>query len=166
VQEKAMGVDIDTVLTSPGLRATGDQLWDPESLPWVPQADGVYFRLLRVSPLAGSWTNLLRISKRGTVSLHRHLGQVEAWVINGEWRYLEHDWVARAGTFVLEPPGDIHTLVNVGDTEMVTLFVVHGPIEYLGPDGRVAFTETAATKLARYADFCQANGIPLAPILT
>jgi len=147
------------------LRSEGDQLRDPGTLPWVPQAEGVSFRPLRISPELGSWTNLLRVTHRGVVNLHRHLAPVEAWVISGEWRYLERDWVARAGSYVYEPAGDIHTLVNTGDEVMVTLFCIHGPIEYIGPDGQVWFSETAGTKLAKYTAYCHANGIPLAPVV-
>ena len=32
-------------------------------------------------------------------------------MIKGRWHYLEHDWVAEEGTFVYEPPGEIHTLM-------------------------------------------------------
>ena len=90
---------------------------------------------------------------------------MEAWVIKGEWRYLERDWVARPGTYVFEPPGDIHTLMNTGEEEMVTLFSIHGPIEYIGAGGETIFTETAETKLSKYVSYCQEKGIPLAPIV-
>lgn len=42
---------------------------------------------------------------------------------------------------------------------------MHGSIEYIGPNGETIFTETAETKLSKYARFCEANGIPLAPIV-
>jgi 2,4'-dihydroxyacetophenone dioxygenase len=42
---------------------------------------------------------------------------------------------------------------------MITLFCIHGPIEYIGPDGQVRFTETAETKTAKYADYCRQNNI-------
>jgi 2,4'-dihydroxyacetophenone dioxygenase len=158
-------MDIEAVLVSADLRATDDQLRDPDTIPWVPQAEGVSFKPLRICPERGSWTNLLRVTKRGTINLHRHLDAVEAWVIKGEWRYLERDWVARPRAYVFEPPGDIHTLMNTGEEEMVTLFCIHGPIEYIGAGGETVFTETAETKFTKYANFCQANGIPLAPIV-
>jgi 2,4'-dihydroxyacetophenone dioxygenase len=158
-------MDIEEVIVPAALRSMDDQLRDPETIPWVPQVEGVFFRPLRICLKEGKWTNLLRISRRGTINLHRHLAAVEAWVIKGEWRYLERDWVARPGTYVFEPPGDIHTLVNTGQEEMVTLFSIHGPIEYIGANGETTFTETAETKLAKYVNFCQDNGIPLAPIV-
>jgi 2,4'-dihydroxyacetophenone dioxygenase len=158
-------MDIEEVSIPVELRSAHDQLRDPEAVPWVPQAEGVFFRPLRICPREGRWTNLLRVTKRGTINLHRHLAAVEAWVIAGEWRYLERDWVARPGTYVFEPPGDIHTLVNTGETEMVTLFSMHGPIEYIGANGETTFTETAETKLSKYMNFCRDNNIPLAAIV-
>jgi 2,4'-dihydroxyacetophenone dioxygenase len=110
----------------------------------------------------------LRARRRrvGTINLHRHLAPVEAWVLAGQWRYLEHDWTAGPGSFVYEPAGDVHTLTTVGDQEMITLFSMHGPIEYIGPDGQVTFTETAQTKLRRYLDFCASKDIRVAPVIT
>jgi 2,4'-dihydroxyacetophenone dioxygenase len=136
-----------------------------DAIPWIPQADGVWFRPLRLSPELGTWTNLLRVTKRGTINLHRHVAPVEAWVITGQWRYLEHDWTASAGDYVYEPAGDVHTLVTVGEEEMITLFSMHGPIEYIGQDGQVAYVETAQTKLSRYADFCASHDAGLAPVI-
>ena len=78
---------------------------------WVPQADAVWFRPLLLNTVTGSWCNLLRVRKSGVLSRHIHPSVVVGYVIKGAWRYLEHDWVARAGAFVYEPPGEIHTLV-------------------------------------------------------
>jgi hypothetical protein len=79
---------------------------------------------------------------------------VEAWVLQGSWRYLEHPWTAGPGSYVYEPAGDVHTLVTDGESEMVTLFSMHGPIEYLDETGNVSFTETAQTKLDKYVSYC------------
>ena len=149
-----------------GMRqSAGDLLLDPHDIPWVPQASGVWFRPLRISLGPGTWTGLLRVTRDGTVGLHRHVAPVEAWVVGGRWRYLEHDWVARPGSYVYEPAGDVHTLVPMGDEEMTTLFSVHGPIQYLGPGGEVSHVETAETKLRRYVDFCATRGIQATPIV-
>jgi 2,4'-dihydroxyacetophenone dioxygenase len=147
-------------------QGAGDWRQHPGEIPWIPQADGVWFRPLRISPELGSWTNLLRVTRKGTVSLHRHLGPVEAWVLAGQWRYLEHDWTASAGDYVYEPAGDIHTLTVTGDEEMITLFNIHGPYEFIGPDGEVESVESADVKLKRYVDYCQAHGITVVPIIT
>ena len=36
--------------------------------------------------------------------------------MRGHWRYLEHDWVAKPGTFIYEPAGEAHTLVITEDS--------------------------------------------------
>lgn len=128
-------------------------------LPWVPQAEGVWFKPLRFSPSDGTWANLIRMTPNGVVNRHRHLGAVEGWVLRGSWRYLEHEWTAEAGAYVYEPPGDLHTLVVEGTSEMLTLFHIHGPIEYLDEHGEVARTETAESKLRLYSEFCREQGL-------
>ena len=74
----------------------------------------------------GYYVNLLRVRASGVLSRHRHSGPVHAFTLRGEWHYLEHDWIARTGDYVFEPPGETHTLdVLGGETEMITLFQRH-----------------------------------------
>ena len=157
---------IERIMALGAQQASGDGVLDPAAMPWVPQAEGVWFRPLRISPGLGTWTNLLRVTRKGIINLHRHPAPVEAWVIKGQWRYLEHDWTAVAGSYVYEPAGDVHTLTTLGDEEMITLFSMHGPIEYIGPDGEISYVETAETKLRRYLDFCAEHDIRVAPVIT
>ncbi|MDG2385229.1 MAG: hypothetical protein P8N76_26395 [Pirellulaceae bacterium] len=56
---------------------------------WVPQAENVWFRPLCLNISNGYWVNLLRVTKSGVLSRHRH--PVHGFVIKGRWRYLEHD---------------------------------------------------------------------------
>ena len=46
----------------------------------------------------------------GIIGRHRHRGTVVAMTLKGSWGYLEYDWVARPGSYILESPGVIHTL--------------------------------------------------------
>ena len=40
-----------------------------------------------------------------------------AWLYDaGYWRYLEHDWIAKPGTYIHEPAGEAHTLVITEDS--------------------------------------------------
>jgi quercetin dioxygenase-like cupin family protein len=122
---------------------------------WVPQAPDVWFRPLLLNTVTGSWCNLLRVRKSGVLSRHIHPSWVTGMVLKGSWRYLEHDWVAREGDFVYEPPGEIHTLVvdeqAGGAPEMITFFNIHGAMVYLDEAGRVAGYEDALSKL----DMCR-----------
>jgi 2,4'-dihydroxyacetophenone dioxygenase len=119
---------------------------------WVPQAPDVWFRPLMFNTVVGQWCNLLRVTRSGIVSRHRHPGAVFGYVITGTWKYHEHDWVADAGSFVYEPPGEIHTLaVPEHCTEMVTFFNITGAMIYVDQDGRQTGYEDTFTKM----DMCR-----------
>jgi 2,4'-dihydroxyacetophenone dioxygenase len=59
--------------------------------------------------------------------------------------------VARQGSFVYEPPGEIHTLVvdeQTGeDVEMITFFNIHGAMVYVDEQGRQTGYEDVFTKI-------------------
>lgn len=117
---------------------------------WVPQATDVSFRPLLLNTVTGSWCNLLRVRKSGVLSRHIHPSWVTGYVIKGAWRYLEHDWVAREGSFVYEPPGEIHTLVvdeAAGAQEMITFFNIHGAMVYVDEQGKHTGYEDVFTKI-------------------
>jgi quercetin dioxygenase-like cupin family protein len=115
---------------------------------WVPQAAGVWFRPLLLNTVSGGWCNLLRVRRSGVLSRHRHPMLVVGYVIKGKWRYLEHDWIADEGSFVYEPPGEIHTLVVPDDcSEMITFFNISGAMIYLDPAGQQIGYEDVFSKI-------------------
>lgn len=135
---------------------------------WVPQAPLVWFRPLLFNTVTGGWCNLLRVRKSGVLSRHIHPAIVVGYVIKGAWRYLEHDWVATAGSFVFEPPGEIHTLVvddqtdtscalddngdnSPANTEMITFFNISGAMVYLDEEGNQTGYEDVFSKM----DMCR-----------
>lgn len=123
---------------------------------WVPQADNVWFRPLLLNTLNGSWCNLLRVRRAGVLSRHRHPAPVHGYVLKGSWRYLEHDWVAEAGSFVFEPPGETHTLVVDADVEeMITFFSISGCMYYVDQEGKHTGFEDVFTKI----DMCRKHYI-------
>ena len=92
--------------------------------------------------------NLLRVRKSGVLSRHRHPQPVHGFVLKGRWHYLEHDWEAREGGYVFEPPGETHTLVVPDDvTEMITYFQVNGVMLYVDPYGKTQGFEDVFTKI-------------------
>ena len=116
---------------------------------WVPQAPDVWFRPLVLSVSQGYWVNLLKVTRAGVLSRHRHTNPVHGYVLKGRWHYLEHDWVAEEGGYVYEPPGETHTLVVPEDcAEMITLFQVNGIMLYVDPDGNAEGYEDVFTKIA------------------
>ncbi|WP_046115412.1 2,4'-dihydroxyacetophenone dioxygenase family protein [Aquincola tertiaricarbonis] len=130
---------------------------------WVPQAPLVWFRPLMFNTVTGGWCNLLRVRRAGVLSRHIHPSAVTGYVIKGAWRYLEHDWVAREGSFVYEPPGEIHTLVvdqaADGATEMITFFNIQGAMVYLDEDGRQTGYEDVHAKIAMCRQHYEAVGL-------
>jgi 2,4'-dihydroxyacetophenone dioxygenase len=121
---------------------------------WVPQAPNVWFRPLLFNTVIGQWCNLLRVTASGIVSRHRHPGAVFGYVIKGKWHYFEHPWMAEAGHFVYEPPGEVHTLEVPEDCdEMVTFFNIAGAMIYLDEAGEQIGYEDVFTKI----EMCRAH---------
>ena len=127
---------------------------------WINQAEGVDFKPLAFSTSQGYFVNLLRVRRAGVLSRHRHAGTVHALTLRGRWFYLEHDWVAEAGDYVCEPPGETHTLVVPEDVqEMITLFHVSGGYTYVDPFGTALGYEDVFTKLAHAKAHYEALGL-------
>jgi quercetin dioxygenase-like cupin family protein len=121
---------------------------------WIPQTETVSFRPLCLNRSQGYWTNLLKVTQAGVLSRHRHPQPVHGWVLKGRWHYLEHDWMAEAGSYVYEPPGETHTLVvPEGVDEMITYFQVNGVMCYVDPWGKVLGYEDVFTKI----EMCRAH---------
>ena len=127
---------------------------------WVLQAPNVWFRPLCLSATQGYWTNLLKVTRAGVLSRHRHTNPVHGYVLKGRWHYLEHDWVAEQGAYVYEPPGETHTLVVPDDVEeMITLFQVNGIMLYVDPDGNALGYEDVFSKIAMCRAHYEACGL-------
>ena len=151
------------IIQLPGIRPEiAEQAIPDDERVWVPQAPGVWFRPLLLNTVTGSWCNLLRVRKSGVLSRHIHPSWVTGLVLKGAWRYLEHDWVAREGSFVYEPPGEIHTLVvdeQAGAQEMITFFNIHGAMVYLDEQGQVTGYEDVFSKIEMCRRHYEACGL-------
>ncbi|WP_423821658.1 2,4'-dihydroxyacetophenone dioxygenase family protein [Salinisphaera sp. SPP-AMP-43] len=134
-------------LLVPGAMQIPDQV-DDHDPSWIAQADNVWFKPLVLSVSQGFYVNILWVRGAGVLSRHRHSGPVHAFTLRGAWHYLEHDWVAWAGDYAFEPPGETHTLVVPEPAEeMVTLFHVTGGYTYVDPQGKAMGYEDVFTKL-------------------
>ena len=127
---------------------------------WVRQAEDIWFRPLCLNRSQGYWVNLLKVTRSGIVSRHRHPNPVHGYVLKGRWRYLEHDWMAKPGSYVFEPPGETHTLEVPDDCEeMITLFQVNGMMSYVDPWGNVLGYEDVFTKIEMCRKHYQEAGL-------
>lgn len=132
----------------------------PDDLPWATLQPGMEFRPLRIGEGSGTYTVQTRFAPGTAIPTHRHHGCVHAWTVAGEWTYREYPWVARAGDYVYEAPGSVHTLeIPATATEpAVVTFVIEGAQDYLDDDGNVILVQTAETVRDFYAGQLAAEG--------
>jgi 2,4'-dihydroxyacetophenone dioxygenase len=103
---------------------------------YVPFTDTVSSRPLWISPSQNRWCDILYCKGPGLVNRHYHPHQVFAYTISGKWGYLEHDWIATAGDFIFESPGEGHTLVSYDHPDpMKVQFNVTGPLIWIDEEG-------------------------------
>ena len=100
---------------------------------WVPYADGVWIQPCCFNVTPGGFSLLLKGLPGAQLGVHYHVGTVRGYTLKGHWRYLEHDWVAKPGTFIYEPAGEAHTLVVTDDSPepALIMFMVEGGLIYL-----------------------------------
>lgn len=109
---------------------------DADDRYFVPLSETVFSRPLWISPTQNKWCDILMAKEAGLVNRHYHPHEVFAYTISGKWAYLEHDWVATAGDFIYESPGEGHTLVAYeSDEPMRAFFIVTGPLIWLDEAG-------------------------------
>jgi quercetin dioxygenase-like cupin family protein len=137
-------------------------LIDAEALPWhpfLPYADNVFVKLLKVNPVSGEWVTLLKAPAQMRLPRHHHSGTVMVYTLRGSWRYLEHDWIATPGSFVYETAGSRHTPVAVGEDEVVTLNIVQGDWNLMTDDDQVLAIENWKSVMQRYLAHCHTKDI-------
>src|SRR2546429_330269 len=91
------------------------ELVTKDAAPWAVVMEGVDMRLLRVFGDGAGYSAMFRFAPGTILPKHHHMGRVHAYPLSGRWRYLEHDWIAEAGSYVCEEPGSAHTLVAPED---------------------------------------------------
>jgi len=132
--------------------------FDSASVDWIPLAPGAWYKPVRFNEDGTGWVSLVRLAPGAAVPRHRHAGAVQGFNLSGRGRFVEDNVVTVPGTFTYEPAGVTDTLVVEGDEDLVMLFVVDGPVEYLTEDNQVARRETQQTKQASYQQHCESSG--------
>ncbi len=132
---------------------------DVPAVPFTPYSQDVTIKLLRADPVSGQLCVILSAPGGTGLGVHRHYGTVILYTIKGAWRYLEHDWVARAGDFVYETAGSSHTFqVEPGETTEAFI-IVEGALEFLDDEGNTIAIEDWQSMYQRYLDYCEAEGL-------
>ena len=127
---------------------------------YAPLSETVGTRPLWISPSQNRWCDVLMCRGAGLVNRHYHPQQVFAYTISGKWGYLEHDWIATAGDWVYEAPGESHTLVAYEcDEPMRVTFNVTGPLIWLDENGEANGTFDVFDYITLVRDHYAKNGI-------
>jgi len=139
----------------------GDTPW----LPFTPYNADVGIKLLHVDQARGEMALLMRVPAGTFLGAHNHRGRVVLYTIQGGWRYMEHDWVARAGDFVYETAGSRHSFQGEAGEDALLFVLLDGSLEFLDEAGNIAAIEDWRTMLDRLNAHCKAKDIPV-PELT
>ena len=136
-----------------------------DDIPFVDIGNGNQLRVLQVKEKEGLWI-IENIFQSGfSVQTHRHTGPVWGYTQSGGWKYKEYDYVNRAGSFLYEPAGSIHTLECIEDDTRVW-FHMYGCNLNIGEDGNVESVADGAGTLAFYLAMCEQQGLGRPPVIT
>jgi 2,4'-dihydroxyacetophenone dioxygenase len=135
-----------------------------DDLPWVDIGDGSKLKVVQVNEGEGLWIVQNVFQAGYTVQTHRHTGPVWGFTISGAWKYREYEYVNRAGSFLYEPAGSVHTLECIEDDTLVW-FHMHGANLNLDADGNVESVIDGPGVLAAYYMLCEAQGLPRPNVL-
>ena len=139
-----------------------------DELPFVEIGNGNKLKVIQVKEREGLWI-VENIFQNGfAVQTHRHTGPVWGYTRSGAWKYKEYDYVNRAGSFLYEPAGSVHTLTvpqdNTEDTDV--WFQIYGANLNLAPDGSVESVVDAGLISDAYFALCEMQGLPCPNVVT
>ena len=139
-----------------------------DEIPWVQTGAGLELKLVQVDIEAGLWIVRNRFEPGALVQTHKHTGQVFGYTLSGAWKYAEYDYVNRAGSFLFEPAGSVHTLTVPSDnTELTDVwFQIYGANLNLDADGNVESITDAGGIYEAYMALCEAQGLGRPNVLT
>lgn len=130
-----------------------------DELPFVDIGGGNLLKVIMVDEGQGLWV-IENVFQNGfEVQTHKHTGPVYGYTVSGAWKYKEYDYVNRAGSFLFEPAGSVHTLQCIEDDTRVW-FQMYGCNLNLDGDGNIDSISDGAGSLSHYLAICEANGLP------
>jgi quercetin dioxygenase-like cupin family protein len=135
-----------------------------DELPFVEIGGGNKMKVIQVDVAEGLWI-VENIFQNGyEVQTHRHTGPVYGYTTSGAWKYKEYDYVNRAGSFLFEPAGSVHTLQCVENATRVW-FHMYGVNLNLDADGNIESVFDGPGSLEAYYALCEAEGFPRPNVL-
>ena len=132
---------------------------------WIPYGEGA-FQACSFNVTSGGFANILRLPPGTKLNPHYHVGIVHGYTIQGQWGYLEHEWRATAGTYIYEPPGELHTLVSDGEEDMIAFFHLQGGLVYVDTveNGQMVGFDDGFTLLEIARNHYRAKGLDMSKL--
>jgi quercetin dioxygenase-like cupin family protein len=135
-----------------------------DDLPFVDIGGGSQMKVLQVKEREGLWIVENIFMAGYEVQKHKHTGPVWGYTTSGAWKYKEYDYVNRAGSFLYEPAGSVHTLQCIEDDTRVW-FHMYGVNLNLDANDNVEWVADGAGALAFYYAACEQQGLPRPNVL-
>jgi 2,4'-dihydroxyacetophenone dioxygenase len=139
-----------------------------DDLPYVEAGDGSAVQLLHVDLLQGLWILKIRMPPAYKVLTHYHTGFVYAVTLQGSWYYVESPAaVNKAGSYLFEPAGSLHTLTTPVNAEGDTIvwFAVYGANVNVDAEGKIVSIIDARVALDIYRGSCKALGVDCSKLI-
>jgi quercetin dioxygenase-like cupin family protein len=130
-----------------------------DELPFVEIGGGNKLKVLQVDANEGLWVVENIFQRNYEVQTHRHTGPVYGYTTSGAWKYKEYNEVNRAGSFLFEPAGSLHTLTVLEDDTHVW-FQMYGVNLNLDADGNIESVFDGPGTLEAYYALAEAEGYP------
>jgi len=98
---------------------------DSANVPWVERRPGVFWKTLWEDADGRHKAVLIRYTPGSVIARHRHIGDEQIWVLEGE--VADDTGVCTAGTYARRPPGCVHTVTSPAGA--LVFAVISGPTE-------------------------------------
>ncbi|KIL72761.1 2,4'-dihydroxyacetophenone dioxygenase family protein [Bacillus badius] len=127
-------------MKSPRNTPKGDRLdfINPDWMPWTDWLmPGTQFKLLFCDLVSGNFTLLLKVDPGTKASVHWHLHNTEAFILEGSFYYEEGEDKGHPGYYTCEAAGNVHEPFTSPEG-CIMLAISHGPIGGYDDDGQLA----------------------------
>jgi quercetin dioxygenase-like cupin family protein len=139
-----------------------------DQLPWAQFGPDVQTKVVHVRHSDGLWVVRSRMRPGTVLQTHRHTGPVLGFTLAGAWHYKESaEWVNRAGSYLFEPAGSVHTLEVLADSDgdADVWFAIWGSNIDVDEAGNPGLVLDSHLMLASYLAACAAQGEPNPPVV-
>lgn len=129
-----------------------------DEVPFVAFGGGTNVRILHARPSEGFVVTQVKADPGAESKLHRHLGPVFGWTLDGRWGH-DHTYEYRPGTYIFETPGVIHKFYG-GDKTIDAIFISHGVLEFIDEDTMEVAASLAPDMIVKqYMEACEKAGV-------